>query len=138
MPNAAPPLPPVARRRAAELISASAARPAVPRGAAAAPARAAEGSPTPSGGPAAWAGFGALLAGAGERTPAGALRLAAASDGGTTTAAAVDLSGMWALPPPRPRPAAVPRAVPSACADCHFRAPELTVGAHGRSAAFSR
>jgi hypothetical protein len=52
--------------------------------------------------PASWAGFGALLAGAGERAPADALRLAAVTAG---TADRVDLSGMWALPadPAAPR-----------------------------------
>lgn len=48
--------------------------------------------------PASWAGFGALLGSAGERVPAEALTLAVAADRAPGQSAAVDLSGIWALP----------------------------------------
>jgi hypothetical protein len=80
----------------ADAQSPSLGRPGASRAAATAPAL--EASPAPSGVPASWAGFGALLAGAGGRTPADALRLAAVAAGDTRTGPTVDLSGMWALP----------------------------------------
>jgi hypothetical protein len=48
--------------------------------------------------PASWAGFGALLNGAGERAPADALRLATVAADMAGAAGRMDLSGIWALP----------------------------------------
>ena len=107
MPNAAPPLHRAARDRAADVTSPSVSRTGASLAASAVAAQPSTSSPDGalSGVPASWAGFGALLAGAGERAPADALRLAAVTTGTAGTADRVDLSGMWALPadPAAPR-----------------------------------
>jgi hypothetical protein len=106
MPNSAPPPPPAARRRtatpartptgtartAAARVTGSS-RAAVP----AAPAARARLAGVPS----SWDGFGALLAGAGERAPADALALAEAVQAGDRRETQVDFAGMWATPADR-------------------------------------
>jgi hypothetical protein len=98
MPNAAPPLHRAARDRAAEVTSPSVSRTgASPAASAVAPPSTSSPDGALTGVPASWAGFGALLAGAGERAPADALRLASVTTDMAGTADRVDLSGMWAL-----------------------------------------
>jgi hypothetical protein len=98
MPNAAPPLHAAARRRAAAAPSVSPAcsRTVRPLTATAAPAPQAGTALT--GVPASCDGFGALLAGAGERSAAEALTLATVVSDGSGTGARTDLSGIWARP----------------------------------------
>jgi len=98
MPNAAPPLPRAARRRATDTTSPSPSRSGAPGAVAVASPASASPAAGLTGVPASWAGFGALLAGAGERAPADALRLGAVAAGTAGSAGRVDLSGMWALP----------------------------------------
>jgi hypothetical protein len=107
MPNAAPPLHRAARDRAAEVTSPPVSRTGASLAASAVAAPPSTSSPDGAltGVPASWAEFGALLAGAGERAPGDALRLAAVTAGTAGTADRVDLSGMWARPavPAAPR-----------------------------------
>lgn len=92
MPNAAPPPPRTARRRAAAATKPATGEPPRPRGSRSSVAAAPVGVPT------SWAGFGALLAAAGERAPQDALALANIIAAAEDRPARVDLSGMWATP----------------------------------------
>jgi hypothetical protein len=103
VPNPAPPRHPAVRRRVADTPRAADTAPAVPPvGDRAAPLAEAAAQPSAPlvGVPASWTGLGALLAGAGERSPADALTLATVAAGTArgNTGPQVDLSGIWALP----------------------------------------
>ncbi|WP_143087097.1 hypothetical protein [Geodermatophilus ruber] len=98
MPNAAPPLHPAVRRRTAAASTAPAARPGLSVASSVTPSSAGDPAPALTGVPASWAGLGALLTGAGDRTPADALALASIAAGEKPAAPPVDLSGIWALP----------------------------------------